>query len=608
MIRPWPIALVFTLALAVVLAALGWTSATVIRLDAAESLARRQAAFEEDVRLALWRMDSVAAQLVAQEAARPFAAFQSATSTDPADSRGNDANPDRSSKPQSPNGVTCTLSPLLTSPSAHVLLYFQFGPDGQFGSPQAPCGEYRDAALAANVPPEALDQADSRLNALCDSLDRDALVAALPAPVESIGDFPFAVAEPQSTSANPPFQGRRGIGRVDQRAKGVNEYQVRANYVAQNSANPLAQGVTTTEPMTPNEPAMGGLMTPLWLGDRLLLARCVITHGQIYVQGCWLDWRAIEARLIDQVRDLLPDASLVASPPGAEPTRLLAALPVRLVPGNPPPEMDAGPSVLFVSLAVAWSCVVLAALAVAVLLAGVVTLSERRAAFVSAVTHELRTPLTTFRMYAEMLAEGMVPDAAQRQRYLATLSHEAERLTHLVENVLAYARLERGRACRRVEPIAVADLLAQVARRPGERAGQAGMSVVVEIAEPAKQILVRTDASAVEQILFNLVDNACKYAAAANDRRIHVIVEDRGATVALQLADHGPGIAPAQARRLFRPFSKSAVEAANSAPGVGLGLALSRRLARQMGGDLRLECSPAFATSFALALPVAGRP
>ena len=79
------------------------------------------------------------------------------------------------------------------------------------------------------------------------------------------------------------------------------------------------------------------------------------------------------------------------------------------------------------------------------LLAGVVALSERRAAFVSSVTHELRTPLTTFRMYADMLARGMVPDAERRQQYLETLRTEAERLTHLVENVLSYARLERGR-------------------------------------------------------------------------------------------------------------------------------------------------------------------
>jgi signal transduction histidine kinase len=283
----------------------------------------------------------------------------------------------------------------------------------------------------------------------------------------------------------------------------------------------------------------------------------------------------------------------------------LAALPVRLLPGEAPFEPDSSVSALRLSLAVAWGCVLLAGLAVAALLAGVVTLSERRGAFVSAVTHELRTPLTTFRMYAEMLAEGMVPDAAQRERYLNTLRVEAERLTHLVENVLAYARLERGRARGRVEVVAVEQLLARVESRLRGRAEQAGMQLVVELDNRVTPFLVRTDTSAVEQVLFNLVDNACKYAVTAADRRIHLSAGILGRRLELRVGDHGPGIAHRQARRLFRPFSKSAVEAANSAPGVGLGLALSRRLAREMGGDLSLESTPAFASCFVLALPLA---
>ena len=76
------------------------------------------------------------------------------------------------------------------------------------------------------------------------------------------------------------------------------------------------------------------------------------------------------------------------------------------------------------------------------LLLGALSLGKRRADFVSAVTHELRTPLTTFRMYAEMLADDMVPDPDQRREYLSTLLVESNRLRHLVENVLTYARLE----------------------------------------------------------------------------------------------------------------------------------------------------------------------
>jgi signal transduction histidine kinase len=248
--------------------------------------------------------------------------------------------------------------------------------------------------------------------------------------------------------------------------------------------------------------------------------------------------------------------------------------------------------------------VLLAAAAVGLLLWGTVALSERRGDFVSAVTHELRTPLTTFRMYSEMLAEGMVADEAKRRRYLLTLRAEAQRLSHLVENVLAYARLERGRALRRAETVPVADLLARLRDRLAERAAQARMELVVEAAEDGG-LAVKADASAVEQVLFNLVDNACKYAATAEDKRIHVVVGKTDGAVALRVCDHGPGIPPADARRLFRAFSKSAKEAANSAPGVGLGLALSRRLARDMGGNLRLEAHPSGGACFVLTLPCA---
>ncbi len=107
---------------------------------------------------------------------------------------------------------------------------------------------------------------------------------------------------------------------------------------------------------------------------------------------------------------------------------------------------------------------------------------------------------------------------------------------------------------------------------------------------------------AVEQILFNLVDNACKYARGGADRGLELRARlDRG-FVRFELADHGPGVADNERKRLFQPFRKSARDAAHSAPGVGLGLALSRRLARDMGGELSLDSGADSGACFALAL------
>ncbi|MBI4603287.1 MAG: sensor histidine kinase, partial [Planctomycetes bacterium] len=99
-------------------------------------------------------------------------------------------------------------------------------------------------------------------------------------------------------------------------------------------------------------------------------------------------------------------------------------------------------------------------------------------------------------------------------------------------------------------------------------------------------------------------DNACKYASGPGRDVLRIAAERAGGGGALvRIEDEGPGIPPEQAKRLFRPFSKSARDAARSAPGVGLGLALSRRLARTMGGELTLDAASEPGACFVLRLP-----
>jgi signal transduction histidine kinase len=204
-------------------------------------------------------------------------------------------------------------------------------------------------------------------------------------------------------------------------------------------------------------------------------------------------------------------------------------------------------------------------------------------------------------MYTEMLAKGMVP-SERRVRYLETLRIEADRLAHLVENVLAYARLERGRAVDRLETTTPAIIIERVGSRLADRAEQAGMKLNVDLSGVGDAML-QADPTAVEQILFNLVDNACKYASVGEDRSIQLRTVASNSTVNFEVSDHGPGVSAEQRTRLFQPFSKSAQQAAHSAPGVGLGLALSRRLARSMGGELRLSQNGEHGATFVLELP-----
>jgi signal transduction histidine kinase len=344
-----------------------------------------------------------------------------------------------------------------------------------------------------------------------------------------------------------------------------------------------------------------GALTPVWLAGELFLVRRVSLDGRDVVQGAWLDREELERWLPTTVADLLPSARVepLLDPAISQPHRL-AALPLVVVPGRVDVGLEGGRTV-GLPLAVAWGGLLLAAVAVIALVAGALSLSERRATFVSAVTHELRTPLTTLQTYSEMLANGQIAEAEKRQRYLETLHREALRLSHLVGNVLAYSGIERGRTAGPFGPLEVSALFERLAERLASRAAQDGAGLALR--PPARPLSLVGDPAAIEQVLFNLVDNACKYAGPG--ARVEVSAAPAGPRVEIHVRDSGPGVPDEVRRRLFEPFSKSAQQAAGTAPGVGLGLALSRRLARAMHGDLRLDADGPGAR-FVLSLPADG--
>ncbi len=599
---------------ALVLAAMLWLTVTALRLDRAERGARALAAAEEAVRLALWRMELVLAPLLTQENAQPYFVYGAFYPAERAYGRmfaGVAA------------GELLVPSPFLAGATAHVRLHFQIDPAGAMHSPEAPEGALR--ALAERhglVENEDLDARTALLAEIRPHLDRAALAGIpqleRPPPrdlvqvaVPAANDLQQAqIAETQldqpSAQGQTPAQTEQLL--VQQR-KSTIEFQARNE--AQRQA--LNTNVVLPQEAAPFFPVKGGLsssqvihgpMTALWSGAHLVLARRVAVGGGEYLQGCVLNWPSLRQFLLAAVRDVLPDPDIEPYPHAAarSPERLLAGIPARLIPGDLPEEPVPFFSPIRVALLVAWPCLLLAAGAILSLLAGAIRLSERRGAFVSSVTHELRTPLTTFRMYAEMLAEGMVPAEEQRTQYLRTLCTEADRLSHLVENVLAYSRIERRRAVFPHETLTAGDLLLRTQERLKERAVRAGMQLVVEPSAEASAAVVRTCPSAVEQILFNLVDNACKYAAGAGDARIHVTAEAVRGGAAIVVADHGPGIEAGRLGALFAPFAKSARQAADSAPGVGLGLALCRRLAREIGGRLVYDPRPPGGARFVLRL------
>jgi signal transduction histidine kinase len=407
-------------------------------------------------------------------------------------------------------------------------------------------------------------------------------------------------------------------------SKRIEDFQQRASYL---DAQPLERGnrsLSNEEPKNdylsyawaesqllkgqPNQLRMGvqaSRMFPLWLEKELILVRLVKVGDAQLWQGCLLNWNIMQSELRKLIAELLPNATLQPlQTQAATVPHALVSLPVELIPGPIPVDHTVSWSPLKWSLVIAWSSLGIAALAIAFVGQGTIALSERRAAFVSAVTHELRTPLTTFRMYAEMLAEGMVPDQQLQQNYCRTLHQEADRLSHLVENVLAYARLERGDPRTRQVTLSIHDLLSKTTDRLHTRTQQAGFELELDCTDELLNESITTDPGALEQIFFNLIDNACKYAATAADRRIILSVVKAGKFWQFDVRDFGAGISSTEVAKLFLPFRKSAAHAAITAPGVGLGLALCRRLAQALGGTLDYHAAEPGA-SFRLNLPCA---
>lgn len=656
MTRPLHIWIVFLACLGLLLAAMGWVSWNTLVLEQAREGAARDADVQERVRLALWRLDFQASALLIRENARPPHDFRAFYAQEGVVGRDKDL---------IKKGDVLAASPLLADPPEHVLLHFQMDPNGELRSPQVPQNGERQVALALFVNDDAVKRGEERLQKLRELLaqpaasetNREILArhacVALP-PAADAATRQEAAAIDNNLLRNGNWAAQQGVSNTSQIAINSIENAMRSRAVNLQSEEAMKQQAVV-KPKEPEQPkiAMKADAKPLakvapaaspkaataapapvdafasapapaaasrtaaskpfqgvWLDGNLILTREAWVDGVRTVQGVWLDWPALRSAWLREIVDLFPNAALAeaamlaaSAKPVDDPLRF-AALPVRLVMGAI--EMPVLPfwTPLRKSLVVAVACVALAALAVGLLLYGTVALSERRAAFVSAVTHELRTPLTTFRLYSEMLADGMVQDETQQKTYLNTLSGEAGRLSHLVENVLAYARLERGSGKARAEHVTIGELLDRVLPRLRQRAADGGMEVRVEVGDVERKTPLHIDVAAVEQILFNLVDNACKYAAPrAAQPVIHLEADTSGRLAMLRVRDHGGGITRGERRRIFRPFHKSADQAAHSAPGVGLGLALCRRLAAALGGAITLDASCKDGACFVVSLP-----
>lgn len=212
--------------------------------------------------------------------------------------------------------------------------------------------------------------------------------------------------------------------------------------------------------------------------------------------------------------------------------------------------------------------------------------ASQRVSFVNQVSHELKTPLTNIRMYAELLEKDAGEGDERLRRHLGVIVSESRRLSRLIGNVLSFSRSERQSLAIRRQPGMVDDVLLGVLDhfRPALEAKRIRVHFTPGAAE-----LVSFDADAVEQIVGNLISNVEKYG--AGGKHMELTSSRRGDSVEITVVDRGPGVPPSDRQRIFEPFYRVNNSLTEGVAGAGIGLAISRELARLHGGDLVLEDS-----------------
>jgi signal transduction histidine kinase len=238
--------------------------------------------------------------------------------------------------------------------------------------------------------------------------------------------------------------------------------------------------------------------------------------------------------------------------------------------------------------------------------------NQAKSQFLAVMSHELRTPLNAIGGYAELIELGIHGPVTDAQRVaLARIQASQRHLLGLIAGVLDYARVEAGAVAYRLADVPVAEVVAEAELLVAPQFRAKGLGYAWSGAPSG--LAVRADREKVQQILLNLLGNAVKFTQPLDGMpgRVEVacaVEEGEGPAdgrVHLHVRDTGEGIAPEQLTRVFEPFVQVDQRFTRPHDGVGLGLAISRDLARGMGGDLTVESTPGVGSVFTLTLPSA---
>ena len=225
-------------------------------------------------------------------------------------------------------------------------------------------------------------------------------------------------------------------------------------------------------------------------------------------------------------------------------------------------------------------------------------LDRLRDALMATVSHELRTPLTSIIGYLELLGTGSEELGAEDAGYVEIVSRNAVRLQHMVEDLLFLAQLDAHGSSLELGEADLVELAGEAIEAARPAAEAKSLVLTLEHDQPT---VVRADSMRLGQALDNLISNAIKFTPAGGT--VHLSIENRGTTCALHVRDTGYGIPVSEQPRLFERFFRTTAATANSVPGTGLGLTITKTIIESHGGSIAFDSTEGKGTTFTISLP-----
>jgi two-component system phosphate regulon sensor histidine kinase PhoR len=228
-------------------------------------------------------------------------------------------------------------------------------------------------------------------------------------------------------------------------------------------------------------------------------------------------------------------------------------------------------------------------------------LENTRQEFVANVSHELRTPLSLIKGFVETLRDGAKDDPELAARFLRTIEKHTDRLTYLIEDLLTVSQLESGQIVMNLHEVGLREEAGHVLDDLQARAAEKNMALQNNL--PA-ELRARADADRLQQVLFNLVENAIKYGTAGGNVVVGGLPNNNG-KVEVWVRDDGPGIPPEAKERIFERFYRVDRARSRESGGTGLGLSIVKHIVQAHNGEVWVKSEPGSGASFFFTLPKA---